>query len=69
MNEEARSHRVDLHVDRLHVLRGEDVAAQHVEQRVERRMRGGAGWIQFHGDAGVEDFPAAAEVGERLGKR
>ena len=32
-------------------------------------MGGGASRIQLHGDAGVEDFPASTEVGERFGKR
>ena len=31
------------------------VAAHQLEQRVERGMCGGAGWVQLHADAGLED--------------
>ena len=41
------------------------LAAPQIEQRVERRVRAGARRIQLHGDPGVEDLPARAEIGER----
>ena len=41
----------------------ESLAPPQIEQRVERRVRAGARRIQLHGDAGVDDLPARAEIG------